>query len=63
ICNRPFAQLINQLPALPDSFDNLVAGPALWFLLAMIVFYWFLIILIELKFFDVLFCRKRSPIK
>jgi hypothetical protein len=51
---------VNKLKVLPDSFDNLVAGPALWFLLSMIGFYWLMILLIEVKFFDFLICRGRS---
>lgn len=60
IANRKITAVLNRMA--PDAltpFDMLIAGPALYFLLGAIVFYWLLVILYELKVFDTIFCLNR----
>lgn len=52
IANRTLIQFVNKDPDAYAIFGNEVAGPALAFLLGGIVFYWLIVILFELKWFD-----------
>ena len=47
---------------MPDSYSDVVAGPSMWFMIANIAFYWLLVIMCELKFFEKIFCRERSSV-
>ena len=60
IANAPITQFLNNLTEVPKPYDMLVAGPALYFLLGSIVFYWLLVIAFEMKVFDRLLCLNRA---
>lgn len=60
IANAPITQVINNLRELPKPYDNLVAGPSLYFLIGEILFYWLLVIAFEMKVFDRLLCLNRA---
>lgn len=48
-------------PKVPDEYNNYdtqIAGYNMIFLLLSIPFYWSIVIAFEMKFFDVIFCRK-----
>jgi len=47
-------------PAEYSSYDLEIAGYNAIFLWASIPFYWLIVIAFEMKFFDIIFCRKGS---
>jgi len=52
IANRSIIQIVQKLSELPKSYSLQVSGPALLFLLGMLVFYWLMVIMFEMRVFS-----------